>query len=145
MTASPSVVIFGASGDLAWRKLVPALYNLFRKESLPEDFRIVGFARSDFSRDEFRDRMREGLEQFADFKEDAWESFASNLYYVQGQYGEEESLAHLRAELEKLEPDGAGRLYYLAVPPTVYAPIVECLGAAGMVSGGANAEAYPGR
>lgn len=140
MNGSPSVVIFGASGDLACRKLVPALYNLFRKESLPEGFRILGFARSDFSRDEFRDRMREGLEQFADFKEDAWESFASNLYYVQGQYGEEESMEHLRAELEESEPNAAGRLYYLAVPPTVYAPIVESLGAAGMVSGGANTD-----
>ena len=63
MDPSTSIVIFGASGDLTWRKLVPALYHLFRKERLTHDFRIVGFARSDFSRAEFQRRMRDGVDE----------------------------------------------------------------------------------
>jgi len=140
MNASPSIVIFGASGDLAWRKLVPALYSLFRKGRLEHDFRIVGFARSAFSREEFQDRMQEGISKFGDFDEEAWNAFAPKLHYVQGQYDEKASLLDLQDRLEELEPQGAGRIYYLSVPPMLYATVVECLGVAGMVSGGAHAE-----
>jgi len=131
--SSPSIVIFGASGDLTWRKLVPALFSNFLKGRLGGDFRIVGFARSEFSQDEFRERLRDGVQNFADFAAAAWAEFAPRLHYVQGSYDEPDDLRQLQEALEELEPEGAGRLYYLSVPPKLYAPIARCLGAAGMV------------
>ncbi|MDT8306076.1 MAG: glucose-6-phosphate dehydrogenase [Anaerolineae bacterium] len=134
---SPSIIIFGASGDLAQRKLVPALYSLFEKDKLPDDFRIVGFARSEFDDTSFRERMRDGISEFGDsFSEETWENFAPRLSYVQGQYDEAESLRRLEERLEDLEPDGAGRLYHLSVPPALYASIVETLGEVGLTQAG---------
>lgn len=130
--SSPSIVIFGASGDLAWRKLVPALFSNFLKRRLSSDFRIVGYARSEFSRDEFRERLRDGVQQFADYEGETWEAFAPRLHYVQGSYDDPDDLRRLQEALRKLEPEGSGRLYYLSVPPKLYAPIIHCLGAAGM-------------
>lgn len=134
--SSPSIVIFGASGDLTWRKLVPALFSDFRKGRLGSDFHIVGFARSGLDRDEFQARLRNGVEKFADYEADAWDAFAPRLHYVQGSYDDPDDLRLLKKSLEELEPEGAGRLYYLSVPPKLYAPIVRCLGAAGMADEG---------
>lgn len=134
---SPSIVIFGASGDLARRKLVPALYSLYEKARLPDDFRIVGFARSEFDEASFRERMREAVAEFGDsYREEIWKEFAPRLYYVQGQYDEEESLRRLQERLDELEPGGAGRLYHLSVPPSLYTSIVETLGDLGLVRAG---------
>ena len=81
-----SIVIFGASGDLTRRKLLPALYNLFRKGRLPQNTRIVGVSRSAYSDDEFRQRMRSGVLEFSadSFESDLWESFAPSIHYRQG-------------------------------------------------------------
>jgi glucose-6-phosphate 1-dehydrogenase len=133
--STASIVIFGASGDLARRKLVPALYSLFTKGKLPELFRIVGFARSDFDDSSFREQMHEAVRTYGDsFQEDSWKKFATQLYYFQGQYDDDESLRLLQRRLEELEGGGAGRIYHLSVPPDLYAPIVEVIGRVGMAT-----------
>ena len=138
MSDSPSVIIFGASGDLTWRKLVPSLYDLFRKGRFPSDFRIVGYARSEYTDESFREHLREGLVKFSDFEQDLWDQFAEAIYYVQGNYDSPEDMQRLDATLRRLEPEGAGRLFHLSVPPKLYATIVTCLGHAEMArdSGG---------
>ena len=130
--AIPSFIIFGASGDLTRRKLIPALYNLFRKERLPEKFRIIGYARSEFSQEAFEARLREGVETFADLDRDTWQQFASHLQYVQGNYDDPSDLQQLNEFLKKQETERTGRLFYLAVPPSAYRPIIRCLGGADM-------------
>jgi glucose-6-phosphate 1-dehydrogenase len=133
---SPSIIIFGASGDLARRKLVPALYNLFDKGRLPGEFRIVGFARTELDDERFRQRMEDGTKEFSpSFSEESWQAFAPHLYYVTGHYDDEPSLGRLQERLTELEPEGAARLYHLSVPPELYATIIETLAEAGMTSG----------
>src|ERR1044071_3752172 len=85
-TAEPcTVVIFGASGDLTKRKLVPALYRLVQERLLPAEFAIVGLARTEMSTEEFRARMKEAVEEFSEahhVDEEVWNSFAEGLYYL---------------------------------------------------------------
>ncbi len=127
-----TVVIFGASGDLTQRKLIPALFNLYRKERLPANIRIVGFARRPYTHDDFRARLRAGVEQFGDGADHAWKAFAANLWYVRGDLNMPEDYKHLQASLSELEDGPAHRLYYLATGPALYASVVECLGALDM-------------
>ena len=83
-----SIVIFGVTGDLSHRKLLPALYNLFAQGSLPEDFNIVGFARRDWTDEVFRTEMRQSVDQFSRVKLDAavWDKFAPRMHYVQSDF-----------------------------------------------------------
>jgi glucose-6-phosphate 1-dehydrogenase len=133
---SSTLVIFGASGDLTRRKLVPALFNLHRKGRLPTDKRVVGFARRPYSSEEFRVRMREGVQEFSggSFEASAWESFAPMLSYFQGNLDESEDYKRLQTYLVELEGGPANRFYYLATSPTFYAPAVAHLAAAGMTT-----------
>ena len=130
----PTIVIFGASGDLTKRKLIPALYNLRLKGSLPEGTRVVGYARRPYDHEEFRRLMREGVSQFSakTFEEEAWDGFEANLYYARGDLSTPEDFGRLRGTLEELEGGPSDRLYYLATAPKFYAPVVENLGEAGM-------------
>src|SRR4029077_6636255 len=83
------VTIFGASGDLTKRKLIPALYNLALEKRLPERFAVVGYARSEMSHEAFREKMREAVSEFSRTglnDKSVWEQFASTLYYVRGGY-----------------------------------------------------------
>lgn len=133
---TPSFVIFGASGDLTWRKLIPALYNLHRKGRLPEKFHIVGYARSQYEHAEFREHLKEGAEKFAEYEAGSWDQFARNLHYVQGSYDEAGDLQNLNEYLKSIEGNNPARLYYLSVPPQVYGPIVRSLGRADMAKDG---------
>ena len=83
------LTIFGASGDLTKRKLIPALYNLALEKRLPERFAVVGYARSEMSHEDFRQKMREGVSEFSRTglkDESVWQQFSKTLYYVQGSY-----------------------------------------------------------
>src|SRR3954464_4310882 len=117
------LVIFGASGDLTQRKLIPALYSLAHDGLLPPGQTIIGFARPDYTDDAFRMAMRESCEKFARTRpidEAVWESFAKRLFYVRGEFGEPEAYHRLKQKLDECDKShgtGGRRLYYLAVPP----------------------------
>jgi glucose-6-phosphate 1-dehydrogenase len=130
---SPSIVIFGASGDLTRRKLIPALYNLYCKERLPESFRIAGFARTSWDSEQFRRQMAQAVAEYAQIDPATWENFARQLHYVCGEYDSKADFAQLNETLTNLEPEGAGRLYYLSTPPKLYGAIVTALGKTGLV------------
>ena len=131
-----SVVIMGATGDLARRKLLPALFNLSCKGRLPKGLNVVGFARSPYSDDAFREFMWEGTRELGDLalRRDEWETFARSLYFVCGDVGSQENLALLDRRLEEL---GGGRrpsnrLFFLSLAPQLYRGAVEGMGASGL-------------
>ncbi|HSU13311.1 glucose-6-phosphate dehydrogenase [Longimicrobium sp.] len=132
-----ALVIFGATGDLTRRKLMPAVYKLFCDGLLPEHFAVVGFAREAMTEDEFRRRMREALGEFATKPGDEeWARFAPHLAYVGSVFEDPEGFLALRRRLEELDREqgtGGNRLYYLAVPPGVMELVAEQLGRAGLV------------
>ncbi len=134
--ASTSIVIFGISGDLAQRKLMPALFNLFQKGRLKGDFQIIGFAGRTWQDEDLRTAAREGIRQFASYtvNEDAWQGFASRLHYCAGKFQQAESFNQLAGLLETYEGSDAHRLYYLATPPDFFTDIIRNLGATGMVA-----------
>ncbi len=129
-----SIVIFGASGDLTQRKLIPALYNLKLKGRLPENTTITGFARTDYTHEQFRNKMQEAVQKFEDdYTEADWQDFAPNLYYLQGDFGSPQDFQTLLDHLKKVEGLEANRLYYLATSPSFFALLSEQLGAFDMV------------
>ena len=130
-----TIVIFGASGDLTSRKLVPSLYRLHCKKRLPDEARIVGVARSPFTDDSFRARMRDAVHEHAarDWSPEAWEAFARRLFYVPGDAAKPGGLEKLQERLREFEGGQGGRqLYYLSVAPDLYPEIAARLGEAGM-------------
>jgi glucose-6-phosphate 1-dehydrogenase len=129
-----SIVIFGASGDLTNRKLIPALLNLYCKDRLPEQTRIVGMSRSPYSDEEFRARLRENAEKFMgeNFIADKWPSFAEKIHYVAGSLKELDDFKKLNRALVKLEGGPANRLYYLSVSPSLYEAAIQNLDSADM-------------
>lgn len=138
MSGPALMVIFGASGDLARRKLLPALYNLVQKNLLPKDFTIVGYSRTEYSDEEFRDFAEGGVQEHAEveFRDDAWQAFAQGLFYVAGSYDDPDGFARLKARIEELDESrrtGHNRLFYLATPPAVYEPVAAQLGQADLV------------
>src|SRR5689334_13908445 len=135
-----AVVIFGASGDLTKRKLLPALWHLFAEGLLPQGFSVVGYARSQMTTDEFRQRARDAVREFSktDPAGEQWEEFESLLSYVPGEFASELALeelcAHL-AELDKERGTNGGRFFYCATPPAAYPQIVDRIGESGMQPG----------
>lgn len=132
-----SIIIFGASGDLTARKLIPALYNLFRKRRLPEAFNVIGVARSQYSHEDFRARMRDSVKEFSgdSFADDVWSQFADHLWYVAADAANpQEGMQALLQFLEEREQGQGNRLYYLSVAPTLFEPIIKNIGKAGMQS-----------
>jgi glucose-6-phosphate 1-dehydrogenase len=135
-TDSTTIVIFGASGDLTHRKLVPALFNLYLKQRLPKNFRIVGFSGRPRAHDEWRASLRQTVAQFSQmtFMDDEWDDFSSRLFYQQGNLKAAAPLEQLKSFLAALEAGPANRLYYLAVPPDLFAIIVAELSKSGMAA-----------
>jgi glucose-6-phosphate 1-dehydrogenase len=131
-----TIVIFGASGDLTSRKLVPALYNLLRAGALPPETRIVGFSRTPLGDDEWRTSLRESTTRHAEGgppDDDTWHRFAAGIHYQPGDIGRVEDLEALRLRLATIEGDQTvTRVYYLATAPQFYAPLVTGLGDLGM-------------
>ncbi len=125
-----AVVIFGASGDLTQRKLMPALYSLAYRHLLPERFAVVGAARSDLSDEEFRGRMREAVREHArdDFRQDVWDELAGGMRYSPLEAADdraEDRLGRLLGELDRERGTEGNRLYYFAVPPSAIGPLVR--------------------
>ncbi|OGL17205.1 MAG: glucose-6-phosphate dehydrogenase [Candidatus Rokubacteria bacterium RIFCSPLOWO2_12_FULL_71_22] len=139
-----TLIIFGASGDLTRRKLMPALWSLYAARTLPEPFAIVATARTALGADEFRDRMRGAIGEFARLKppsEAVWDRFAAALRYVSGDPTDAGLYTRLARTLEELERARAGapnRLFYCATPPSLYDDIIANLGAAGLAEPGAG-------
>ncbi|MCY3710008.1 MAG: glucose-6-phosphate dehydrogenase [Caldilineaceae bacterium] len=137
--SSPALmVIFGASGDLANRKLLPAIYRLSQQRLLPPNFVILGYARSPLSDDELRQRARTSMlaNPEVEFQSADWDLFAPRLYYLSGEYDDAEGFQRLRDRMMMLEEQwniGGNRLFYLSTPPSVYEPVITCLGDAGLV------------
>jgi len=136
-TGPCAMVIFGASGDLTKRKLVPALYNLSRHRLLSSDFAVVGFARRTGDTPSFRAQMREDLKKFCDCapEPEYLDWIESRIHYVSGDVGDPASLQRLKQQLAELEREHGTQgnvLFYLATPPDQFGPIVRALDAAGL-------------
>ncbi len=129
-----TIVIFGASGDLTSRKLLPALFSLYLKGRLPEQFNIVGYTRRDWNDDTLRQLMKKSIENHMNFNDvaDAWKQFVPHLHHVHGSLTEAEDYQHLRSALSEFEDGSWNRLYYLAVPPRFFTEIVSGLSQNGM-------------
>ncbi len=131
------VVIFGATGDLAHRKILPALYNLRRAGLLPPESGVVAFARRPYSDDEYRREMRASVEQHSrnPLEPALWDDFAAGIHYQQGDFADPASYKALAERLEQVDAAAGTRgnvLFYLATPPSAYAEIVANLGAANL-------------
>ncbi len=137
-----TLIIFGASGDLTRRKLMPALFALYATRTLPEPFAIVGIARTEMSSEDFRRRMREAVAEFGRVEppsELVWERFARALTYLPGDPKNPGLFTELERVLRDIERQRGGppnRLFYCATPPSLYEPIVENLGASGLARPG---------
>ena len=129
-----NIIIFGASGDLTWRKLVPALYNNHIKGRMPGCGEIIGFARRPYNDETFRKRLQEGVQSFSpeSYDQSKWEDFSSKLVYFQGNLDAPEDFKKLGEFLKEREINTTNRLYYLATAPEHYIPVVTCLGQAGL-------------
>src|SRR5436190_651008 len=145
---SCALVIFGATGDLNKRKLIPALYNLFLNRRLPQGILIVGSARSFLKDDDFRRQMREAVEKFARGGlrgENEWARFADSLHYLPANHREPESYLRLKDALAKLEREhgtGGRRILHLAIPPDQYAPVARQIAVAGLAGRRAQSESW---
>ena len=131
-----ALIIFGASGDLTRRKLLPALYHLSRGQRLPARFAVVGVARSPMNDDGFRQQLHDSLKEFAGVAvpDQISEALARDMAYVHGEMDDPALYERLKACLEERgAPRGA--LFYLAIPPAVYGTVVERLGASGLTRG----------
>src|SRR5919109_4983779 len=128
-----ALTIFGASGDLTQRKLLPALYALAYRSLLPEGFAVLGVARTEMSTDEFRERMRQGILDHArdDFREDVWEELAEGMRYVATDFSDEGGEQHVidcLNDLDRARGTSGNRVYYLAVPPSAIETIAVQIG-----------------
>lgn len=134
---SCTIVIFGASGDLTKRKLLPALYNLKALKLLPDNFAMIGVAVSDGNDEMYREKITEDIKQFATrpVEPSVWDDFAKRSYYIEGDFNSPDTFKHLQAKIEDVQKTWklpGNVLFYLAVAPTFFAKVVEQLGAVGL-------------
>jgi glucose-6-phosphate 1-dehydrogenase len=133
------VVIFGASGDLTARKLIPAIYNLACDGLLPADFHLIGYGRKPIPDSEFQAIAADAIKEFSrrELRDDVWPELARRTSYVSGGYDEKpafDRLAERIAGLEKEIGQELQSLFYISTPPSVFAPIIQNLGASGLAS-----------
>ncbi len=133
-----AMVIFGASGDLTARKLIPALYYLAREHLLPAGFSVIGCGRTRFSDDQFRDKMRQAVGKYLGLPggpDPFLESFLQNTFYLAGDFNQGAAYEQLKQILRRLDGEGktaGNRIYYMATPPSFFPVIAGHLGAAGL-------------
>ncbi|MGA7194354.1 MAG: glucose-6-phosphate dehydrogenase [Anaerolineales bacterium] len=132
------LVIFGAMGDLTWRKLAPALYNLLLDQQLPERFAVIGLDIKNAKPDEFQLRLRDGANGFCEcggVDENTWKKFTANLAYISGDFGVPATYTALDNQLKNNEKNWgspADHIFYLATPPSIMETIVKGIGPAGL-------------
>jgi len=136
-----SIVIFGGAGDLAHRKLLPALYNLYLDGLLPPRAAIIGVGRKAMTDDAYREFAKDGIKQFSrrPLDDRAWQAFAADLFFVTASIDDDASLASLGSRLDVIEHERelpANRIYYLAVPSSLFVPTVKQLHRARFVAKG---------
>ena len=139
-TDNNCIVIFGASGDLTHRKLIPALYNLYKIGRLSENFSVLGVARSELNDETFREKMREALINNEETTPDTLDAFCSHLYYQAVNTSDAQDYGKLVPRLDDLHDKYqtcGNTLYYMSTPPSLYGVIPECLAAHGL-----NTEEY---
>jgi glucose-6-phosphate 1-dehydrogenase len=141
--APAAMVIFGVSGDLTSRKLMPALYDLAVGQPLPEGFSIVGVSHRDWSDEEFREKMREAVTAGArtPVTEDAWQGFAKGLSYVRGDFADPDAYGRLGERLREIDAERGtkgNRIFYLATSPNFFLPIIHGLEASAVSERQAN-------
>ena len=139
-TDNNCIVIFGASGDLTHRKLIPALYNLYKVGRLSENFSVLGVARSDLNDETFREKMREALIHNEETTPETLDAFCSHLYYQAVNTSDAQDYGKLVPRLDELHDKYqtcGNTLYYMSTPPSLYGVIPECLAAHGL-----NTEEY---
>ena len=133
-----TMVIFGASGDLTRRKLIPALYNLAGNELLSREFAVIGVARAPLSTEDFRKKASADIRQFATGKvdPDIWEWFVRHMYYLSGDLGDKNLYAQLKDLLDKVDQDHSthgNHMYYMATAADFFGPAIEQLAAVGLM------------
>jgi glucose-6-phosphate 1-dehydrogenase len=133
------VVIFGASGDLTSRKLIPAIYNLELDGLLPADFVLIGYGRTPATDEEFRKDAAAAVKEFSrrELRDDVWPQLAQRTFYVSGGYDEPVAFRRLAARLRELEEEVGHELqslFYISTPPSVFVPIIENLGSSGLAA-----------
>jgi glucose-6-phosphate 1-dehydrogenase len=139
-SAPQAIVIFGASGDLTRRKLLPAFFHLYLEGLLPEKFAIVGYARTEFTDEAFREHAREAIGQFGKRSPDGqvWMDFARHLSYVTGEFSDAGAMNHVTEDLADIDAEHGtegNRFFYCATPPAAYPDIVKRIGEAGLQKG----------
>src|SRR5246500_1987830 len=133
-----AIVLFGASGDLAKRKVIPAMFDLAAHNSLGSRYAIIGFARTHMDDESFRSVTADAAKTMSDISPvdpGKWNEFSSNLFYTSGDYSDQQAYAQLAKRLAELDAQknlGGNRLFYLSTPPEVYPDIVEQLGRTGL-------------
>ena len=132
-----SLVIFGATGDLTHRKLIPALYNLAADGDLPQGMQVIGFARRDKSDEVFRQELEEAAKKFSrrPIDQNLWDTFASSIYYHRSEFGDLEGYRRLRERLDRLDKEKGGtgnRLFYLSAGPDQFDNILTNLKASSL-------------
>ena len=135
MAGDPTtIVIFGATGDLTRRKLIPALFQLACKGRLLDQLRIVGFARQEYSDDGFREFMGESVKEFGGLalRTGEWDMFAENISYVRGDLETPEDYVRLKQWLDHSEGGGGNRLFYLSVAHRFFGSAIANLGSSGL-------------
>src|SRR6185437_12449030 len=130
---STAIVIFGASGDLAKRKLIPAIYELAKENLLDEKSYVMGYSRSEMTDEQFRETSRQAIEKFArtkPFDEALWKKLAPRFFYTAAEYGSAEDHARVARKLNDLDKQFASsgnRLFYIATPPETFHDIISHL------------------
>jgi glucose-6-phosphate 1-dehydrogenase len=137
---SQAIVIFGASGDLTRRKLLPAFYHLFLEGLLPKGFVIVGYSRTQYDDEHFREVAHDGIREFSRRSPDGevWSDFAHHLHYVPGEFSDAGAMDHLVEALEKADAmhgTEGNRFFYAATPTVAYPDIVRRIGETGLAKG----------
>jgi glucose-6-phosphate 1-dehydrogenase len=133
-----TLIIFGGSGDLSHRKLLPAIYNLALDGVLPTNIAVVGFARNEFDDASFRDYAKDGIQKFSrqPLDEVHWPHYQKSIYYVKGSFDDPAAYAALKKRLDEIEPAHGipqNRIFYLSIPPSLIQTCVQQLKAAGLV------------